>query len=179
MEQIERIRKLNRSEMQKELEAIREWNIRLGSVLAIYRNLRENYEFRMRYDEAGKFFIREMELKRRYEETSPRCKLKNLFRLKWRINQIGFLEENNIVEIVAKNWIRRNFSLSGIYYHLSRYGESVIRPTLFGIGIVLLSLFLWMTQPDPSRDFSIYNIKIPEIYNVTVSGITKTNIACL
>jgi len=30
--------------------------------------LRENYEFRLRYDEAGKFFIREMELKRRYRE---------------------------------------------------------------------------------------------------------------
>ena len=32
-------------------------NIGLGSVKAIYRNLRENYEFRMRYDEAGEFFI--------------------------------------------------------------------------------------------------------------------------
>ena len=35
---------------------------------AVYRNLRENYEFRLRYDEAGKFFIKEMELKRRYRE---------------------------------------------------------------------------------------------------------------
>ena len=36
----------------------------LGSVMAVYRNLRENYELRLRYDEAGKFFIREMELKK-------------------------------------------------------------------------------------------------------------------
>jgi hypothetical protein len=36
--------------------------------MAVYRNLRENYEFRLRYDEAGKFFIREMELKRKYRE---------------------------------------------------------------------------------------------------------------
>jgi hypothetical protein len=38
----------------------------LGSVKTIYRNLRENYEYRLRYDEAGKFFIREMELTRNY-----------------------------------------------------------------------------------------------------------------
>ena len=36
--------------------------------LKTYRNLRENCEFRLRYDEAGKFFIREMELKRKYRE---------------------------------------------------------------------------------------------------------------
>ena len=36
--------------------------------MAVYRNLRENYEFRLRYDEAGKFFMKEMELKRRYRE---------------------------------------------------------------------------------------------------------------
>jgi hypothetical protein len=36
----------------------------LGSIKAVYRSIRENYEYRMRYDEAGQFFIREMELKR-------------------------------------------------------------------------------------------------------------------
>ena len=40
----------------------------LGSIKAVYRSLRENYEYRMRYDEAGQFFIREMELKRKYKE---------------------------------------------------------------------------------------------------------------
>jgi hypothetical protein len=40
--------------------------VNLGSVKTIYRNLRENYEYRLRYDEAGKFFIREMELTRNY-----------------------------------------------------------------------------------------------------------------
>jgi hypothetical protein len=41
----------------------------LGSIVAEYRNLRENYEYRRRYDEAGQFFIREMELKRKYRDT--------------------------------------------------------------------------------------------------------------
>jgi uncharacterized protein YeeX (DUF496 family) len=37
----------------------------LDSIKAIYRNVRENYEYRLRYDEAGDFFIREIELKRK------------------------------------------------------------------------------------------------------------------
>jgi hypothetical protein len=40
--------------------------VTLGTVMAVYRNLRENYEFRLKFDEAGKFFIKEMELKRNY-----------------------------------------------------------------------------------------------------------------
>ena len=65
-------------------------DISLGSVMTVYRNLRENYEFRLRYDEAGKFFIKEMEL-----ETGSRI-------------------------IVKPNcWFRRNLSLTGLYYHLS------------------------------------------------------------
>jgi hypothetical protein len=39
--------------------------------MAIYRNLRENYEYRLRYDEAGEFFIREMELKRKLHTLQP------------------------------------------------------------------------------------------------------------
>jgi hypothetical protein len=36
------------------------------AVMSIYRNLRENYEYCLRYDEAGEFFKKEMELKRNY-----------------------------------------------------------------------------------------------------------------
>jgi hypothetical protein len=49
-------------------EKIKARGFNLGSIKAVYRNLRENYEYRMRYDEAGQFFIREMELKRMYRE---------------------------------------------------------------------------------------------------------------
>jgi hypothetical protein len=49
-------------------EKFKEKYFNLGSIKAVYRNLRENYEYRMRYDEAGQFFIREMELKRMYRE---------------------------------------------------------------------------------------------------------------
>jgi hypothetical protein len=49
-------------------------------------------------------------------------------------------EEEGSLEIKQNKWFRRNlFSLTGWYYHLSRYGESIWRPTVAGIVIVLLS----------------------------------------
>jgi len=99
----------------------------LGSIKAVYRSIRENYEYRMRYDEAGQFFIREMELKRKYREVLSK--------------------EDGSLEVKQNNWFRRNlFSLTGWYYHLSRYGESIWRPTLAGLVIVLLSTLFWLTQ---------------------------------
>ena len=47
----------------------------LELVLPVYRNLRENYEFKLRYDDAGKFFIKEMELKRNYRYISSKLDL--------------------------------------------------------------------------------------------------------
>ena len=100
----------------------------LGTVMAVYRNLRENYEFRLRYDEAGQFFIKEMELKRKYREE---------------VSNAG--EERSVV-IKRNGPFRRNLSLTGLYYHLSNYGESIRKPTLIGIGIVWLSTLLWLSQ---------------------------------
>jgi uncharacterized protein YjbI with pentapeptide repeats len=151
-----------------------EWvqHILLGPVFAVYRNLRENYEFRLRYDEAGELFIREMEMKRRYEMISSHS-WKNIFRLKWRMNVIRQLEEKNTVEY--SDWISRNFSLTGLYYHLSKYGQSFSRPALFGVGIVLFSTLLWLTQPNPAADFSFQNITIPQIITIPEMD-NKTNI---
>jgi hypothetical protein len=89
----------------------------------------------MRYDEAGQFFIREMELKRMYREVPL---------LKEEV-------ENSSLGIKQNNWFRRNlFSLTGWYYHLSRYGESIWRPTLAGVVIVLLATLFWLTvQSNP------------------------------
>ena len=112
--------------------------VSLGSVMAVYRNLRENYEYRLRYDDAGKFFIKEMELKRRYRE------MKNISR-----------DDNSNYNVVRNGWLRRNFSLTGVYYHLSRYGEDLLRPTLAGITIVFLSTLFWLTQANPVHEPSI------------------------
>jgi hypothetical protein len=64
---------LLKREINKDKDGHTTKDFNLGSIKAVYRNLRENYEYRMRYDEAGQFFIREMELKRMYREVvSPK-----------------------------------------------------------------------------------------------------------
>ena len=52
-------------------------NLDLESIKAIYRNLRENCEYRLRYDDAGQFFIREMELKRNYSKNDDGSRVRN------------------------------------------------------------------------------------------------------
>jgi uncharacterized protein YjbI with pentapeptide repeats len=100
----------------------------LGTVMAFYRNLRENYEFRLRYDDAGKLFFREMELKRKYIE-----------------KEVNSGEERSVL-IKRNDWFRRNVSLTGLYYHFSKYGEGILRPTIIGIIIVGLSTLWWLFQ---------------------------------
>jgi hypothetical protein len=91
----------------------------------------------MRYDEAGQFFIREMEMKRKYREV------------------LSERAENGL-EIKQNNWFRRNlFSLTGWYYHLSRYGESLWRPTLAGVVIVFVSTLFWSMQENPQLEPSL------------------------
>jgi hypothetical protein len=130
VEQEEQIEEAEQDE-EKDGDTIKDFN--LGSIKAVYRNLRENYEYRMRYDEAGQFFIREMELKRKYREA------------------VSSKDDGFKIKVKQNNWFRRNlFSLTGWYYHLSRYGESIWRPTLAGLVIVFLSTLFWLTQNNPT-----------------------------
>jgi uncharacterized protein YjbI with pentapeptide repeats len=123
--------------------------IDLNSVLSVYRNLRENYEYRRRYDEAGQFFIREMELKRHYREREERENNK--------------LNDNNSEQkahltLIKNSWWRRNiFSLTACYFHLSRYGEDLLRPTLAGIVILFLSTMFFVMQSNPTVEPSIFH----------------------
>ena len=57
------------------------------------------------------------------------------------------------------------FSLTGLYYHLSKYGQSFSRPTIFGIGIVALSTLLWSIQPNAAGRFLVYNTNITQVIN--------------
>jgi len=40
-------------------------DLTLDNVLTVYRNLRENYDYYMKYEESGNFFLNEMRLKRK------------------------------------------------------------------------------------------------------------------
>jgi hypothetical protein len=110
----------------------------------------------MRYDEAGQFFVREMELKRKYREAPSvslfKLKFKTIFRLKWDNSPLPDVT----YELKQNNWFRRNlFSLTGWYYHLSRYGEDLLRPTLAGVAIVVLSTLFWSMQSNPTIEPSL------------------------
>ena len=98
----------------------------LGSVLTSYRNLRENYEYRLRYDEAGQFFVREMEVRRNYREE--------------------LTTDGN--SLPRKNgWPRRNFfSFIGLYRNICNYGESSTRPLILFSIILLLSTAYWFVS---------------------------------
>jgi len=47
----------------------------LDNVLAVYRALRENYDYYLKYDESGKFFINEMKLKKRFSNFTEKIVL--------------------------------------------------------------------------------------------------------
>jgi hypothetical protein len=106
----------------------------------------------MRYDEAGQFFIREMELKRKYREV------------------ISSKDDSFEVKVKRNNWFRRNlFSLTGWYYHLSRYGESIWRPTLAGIIIIVLSTLFWSMQENPQLEPSLSILQSDDATNNVTS----------
>ena len=110
------------------------------------------------YDEAGQFFIREMELKRKYREV------------------VSSKDDRFEFKVKQNNWFRRNlFSLTCWYYHLSRYGESVWRPAPAGVVIVLLSTLFWLTQSNPILEPSLSTIECNPnvISDATRNGTSK------
>ena len=108
--------KLKHSRMLKErkLEGEKEY-VTIDNVLSVIRNLRENFDYYMKYDESGKLFIREMELKRR-----------SLWNEK---------ERNFIVRCVE--WL-----IYTAYKWICLYGESVVRPVLWIFSLIMIFGFL-------------------------------------
>jgi hypothetical protein len=110
--------------------------------MSVYRNLRENYEFRLRYDEAGEFFIKEMELKRKYRE--------------------DISEDGSRVIVKPNSWLRRNLSLTGLYYRFSTYGESIAKPAIIAAITGGLSTLVWLMHSNPTLQPSFSsNVRIP------------------
>jgi uncharacterized protein YjbI with pentapeptide repeats len=134
----------------------------LDNVSSTYRNLRENYEYRLRYEEAGKFFIKEMELKRKYRvspSVSPwRRRIQKLLAPKHTKNSIPVIT----YEVKKNSWLRVNFfSLIALYWLFSTYGESIAKPTILGLAILILSSLLWLTQSNPLLQPNFYFDTLP------------------
>jgi len=103
--------------LEKEVEEILEDPaITLDDVLSVYRRLRENYDYNMKYIESGRFFVSEMEVRRLYREVGA--------------------------EVVYNNWFRRNFSITNFYKLLCLYGENHIWPIVWALIVVLTSTIL-------------------------------------
>lgn len=94
----------------------------LNSVLAVYRNLRENYEFQLMYEEAGKFFVREMDLQRIYYQ-----------------DKTGKITRKKIHQYI---------SLSYCYKKLSNYGEDLNKILVCGVLLFLGTFVYFFCFPD-------------------------------
>ena len=85
----------------------------LESIKNIYRDLRDNYDGNLQYDISGEFFIREMELNRKY------------------------YQKNDIIK--KKHWLRRIFSIYGAYNLFALYGQSWSRPIYCGVVLMTIA----------------------------------------
>lgn len=98
-----------------------EKNIHLETVMNVYRNLRENFDKKLKYDFAGEFFVREMELKRKYKKNS---------------------HKSNEFATTHKHILLRIFSVLAFYYIIGKYGESYYRPLKLIIpGLIFSALY--------------------------------------
>ncbi len=113
---------------------IKEWKkhleglgyITLDNVLSVLRDLRENHDYYMKYEESGRFFIEEMELKRRLAR-----------------------KEKGGIEGWA-DWLALT-----IYKALSLYGESYLKPLGWAILTILLTA-LWKALPTAIGNSLLY-----------------------
>lgn len=112
------------------LENEQEPLLHLEDVMDIYRNLRENHDFYLKYEIGGEFFVREMELKRKYKKNkTPSSK-----------------------ETVKRKWYEK-ISLYGIYNIISQYGHSLYRPIYVTIPILIVFTVLFCYDNSLNSDF--------------------------
>jgi hypothetical protein len=145
--------------------------ISLDLVLYVYRRLRENYEFKLKFDEAGKFFIKEMELKRKYREAPSLSAVfkRKLIKLLKKLKLVNANVQEPKIEYVLKQngRLTRHFSLTGLYYHLSTYGESIVKPTIIGAITVTLATLFWLMQSKPTLEPHFFVNSSSSLYNST------------
>lgn len=112
-----------------------EQNVRLETVMNIYRNLQENFDKKLNYDFAGEFFVREMELKRKFKKNTRN------------------MSKPNEPLTTHKNILAQIFSVLSFYYVIAKYGESYYRPLKFVIpGLIFSTFYFW------SSGFNVINL---------------------
>ena len=101
------------------------------SVLSVYRDLRDNFDRQLRYDVSGGFFVREMEIGRKYKSGKS-------------------------AHVALKPIYRRALTWHAVYNTLAEYGQSLGRPLLFLAPVFAAgSLLLWC----PSE--ALHGLEVP------------------
>lgn len=101
------------------------WDWSLSDTLAACRNMRESHEYWLMYSEAGKFYVREMDLKRKYRQ--------NIYNGK-----------------VTRARLHGCLSLIGGYNLLCRYGEGLRRALASLFVLLAASTTLFFLMPEAS-----------------------------
>jgi len=116
-------------------EVEKDGGLTFENVLAVYRGLRDNYDYYLKYEESGRFFINEMMLRRIIGKWYGGEKHSGLEGVKRKLS--GFTEK----------------FVMWVYEILALYGESYTRPILWAILVIITSsltrpLWLWMRNPN-------------------------------
>ena len=94
----------------------------LESIRNIYRQLIENFDQQMRYDLSGQFFVRDMELQRKYK----------------------IIHKENKIFTIEKNKLEKHVSILWLYNILAQYGQSYKRPIYLMIPIIGLATLYFL-----------------------------------
>jgi len=138
-------------------------DLTFDNVLTVYRGLRDNYDYHLKYEESGRFFVNEMRLRRIVGRGHGGEKPHGLGGIKMRLS--------DIVEKVVM-WV---------YEVLALYGESYARPILWAILLIFSSslirpFWLWMQNPNwrPELDFILEQVKTSTLVFFQLHWDTRT-----
>ncbi|MCD6514116.1 MAG: pentapeptide repeat-containing protein [Candidatus Odinarchaeota archaeon] len=110
---------LNFNELRNEYneKLVRDEDLTMDNVLTVLRGLRENYDYYLKYEESGKFFVEEMDLKRK----------------------LAFKKRTRSISSFFANFLESSILL--LYRWLCLYGESIARPIIW-IPVIILAFAL-------------------------------------
>jgi hypothetical protein len=131
----EKLKNINQ-DLENEIEEIKkDEDLTLDNVLTVYKNFRENYDYYMKYEESGKFFLNEMRLKRK---TLPKLSGEKIVMLLYEV--LSLYGESYIRSLLALITIMMTSFFIRLYVHQFDpnviFDELLKSIDLFGVGSV-------------------------------------------
>jgi len=116
--------------LENQFKENKETIISLESIKNLYRDLRDNFDLRLRYETSGEFHVREMELKRKYREK----------------------HKDGKIVTVKRNPFLKHASIHWAYNILAQYGQSYYRPIYFAVIIISIASVYFLFNGVKSSD---------------------------